>query len=80
MPVHPLVAARFPLIDGIPVPLIDGIPDFDESLNKPELTERYLTYTAPYSAYSMPDVQIEDPDDRRAAGRHPDQAVPAENW
>ena len=60
MPVHPLVAARFPLIDSIPVPLIDGIPDFDESLNNPEFIERYLAYAAPYSAYSMPDVQIED--------------------
>ena len=44
MPVHPLVAARFPLLDGIPVPLIDGIPDFDESLNNPELTQRFLAF------------------------------------
>jgi acetyl esterase len=60
MPVHPLVAARFPLLDGIPVPLIDGIPDFHESLNNPEFIEQFLAYAAPYSAYSMPNVHIED--------------------
>jgi len=58
MPVHPHVAARFPLLDGIPVPLIDGIPDFDESLNNPEFIEQFLAYAAPYSAYSMPNVHM----------------------
>jgi hypothetical protein len=42
MPVHPLVAARFPLLDRIPVPLIDGSPDFDESLNNLQSIERFL--------------------------------------
>ena len=53
MPVHPLIAARFPLISGI--------ASFKEGFNDPEAAERWIAYAAaPYGAYSLPDLDIEN--------------------
>jgi acetyl esterase len=51
MPVHPLIASRFPLIADI--------PGFKEASNNAEFAEMSEAYTAPYGAYSLPDVVIE---------------------
>jgi acetyl esterase len=51
MPVHPLVAARFPLIAQI--------SSLEESLYSPEAAQLKIAYEAPYASYSLPDVAIE---------------------
>jgi acetyl esterase len=51
MPVHPLIAARFPLISEI--------NSLEESLASPEAAEKKAAYEAPYASYALPDVIIE---------------------
>ena len=51
MPVHPLIAARFPLISQI--------SSLEESLYSPEAAQMKVAYEAPYASYSIPDVAIE---------------------
>ena len=50
MPVHPLIAARFPLISRI--------SSLEESLMSPAAAQMKVAYEAPYDAYSLPDVDI----------------------
>ena len=61
MPVHPLIAARFPLIEGI--------DRSDDVLTTSELAERAAAYAAPYGPYALPLVVIED---RSLPGPHGD--------
>jgi len=51
MPIHPLIAARFPLISQI--------SSLEESLYSPEAAQMKVAYAAPYASYSVPDVAIE---------------------
>lgn len=51
MPIHPLIAARFPLISQI--------GSLEESLYSPEEAQLKVAYEAPYDAYSLPDVAID---------------------
>jgi acetyl esterase len=51
MPVHPLIAARFPLISQI--------SSLEESLYSPEAAQMKVAYEAPYASYSLPEVAIE---------------------
>ena len=51
MPVHPLIAARFPLISQI--------SNLEEALSNPEAALAKAAYEAPYASYSLPDVTIE---------------------
>jgi hypothetical protein len=51
MPIHPLIAARFPLISQI--------SSLEESLYSPEAAQMKVAYAAPYASYSLPDVAIE---------------------
>ena len=51
MPIHPLIAARFPLISQI--------SSLEESLYSPEAVQMKVAYAAPYASYSFPDVAIE---------------------
>ena len=51
MPIHPLIAARFPLISQI--------SSLEESLYSPEAAQMKVAYAAPYALYSFPDVAIE---------------------
>ena len=64
MPVHPLIAARFPLIASI--------GGFEEAFGDPDSAQRFAAYTAPYGPYSLPDVAIED---RSVPGPHGDIPV-----
>jgi acetyl esterase/lipase len=50
MPVHPLIAARFPLISRI--------SSLEESLMSPAAAQMKVAYEALYDAYSLPDVDI----------------------
>jgi len=50
MPVHPLIAARFPLISRI--------SSLEESLMSPVAAQMKVAYEAPYGADSLPDVDV----------------------
>jgi acetyl esterase/lipase len=56
VPVHPLIAARFPLIQEL-------VPGADPA----EAPESALAWFAPYGEYALPDVEIEE---RTASGPH----------
>ncbi|HEV7623361.1 MAG TPA: alpha/beta hydrolase fold domain-containing protein [Amnibacterium sp.] len=56
MPVHPVIAARFPLIRDLQ-------PGFDVD----DVPESALAWFAPYGEYALPDVAVED---RRIDGPH----------
>ena len=64
MPVHPLIAAR--------IPLIASIGGFEETFGDPDSAQRFAAYAAPYGPYALPDVAIED---RSVPGPHGDIPV-----
>lgn len=58
MPVHPLIAARFDLLRDVQP---------GSSPETPEVAQAFAAWSAPYAAYTLPDVAIED---RRLDGPH----------
>ena len=64
MPVHPLIAARFPLI-------VD-VPSFDAAFGDPEADRKFFAFAAPYGPYALPDMSVEN---RTLPGPHGDIGV-----
>ena len=52
MPVHPLIAARFPLIADV--------PSFDAAFGDPDADRKFFAFAAPYGPYALPDVLVQN--------------------
>lgn len=64
MPLHPLIAAR--------LPLIASLGGFGEAFGNPEADQLFAEFVAPYGEYSLPEVAVEQ---RAVPGPHGDIPV-----